>query len=95
MNGQTQDGWSSYAPPPLLIASGGSRLESATPGGYRFQLSISPLLTGFRLMIMDWADESSVVSDHATLDAAKRHAAESLKVSALSWEAWNLPCGDL
>jgi hypothetical protein len=91
---QRPHGWHGHvAPGAIVIARSGRPLGSVLSEGRRFELSISRIKTGYRLLIVDWADESSVESDHPTLDAAMQNAASVLHDDALNWET-RMPPGE-
>ena len=85
-------GWRGSRPtPPLVNARSGGPVESPLADGHRFELSIYETPTGYRLLIIDWADESQADSEHATLDAAKERASTVVHEDGLDWEAWTPP----
>jgi hypothetical protein len=92
---QQPGGWYGQRPPrTVVVAQSGDPVESPLADGHRFELSISETPTGFRLVIVDWADESSVESEHATLDAAREHAANAVADRSLNWDEWTPPEGE-
>jgi hypothetical protein len=89
---QQPSGWHGQRPPrTIVVAQSGGPVASPLAEGRRFELSIGESPTGFRLLIIDWADESSVESEHATLDAAREHAANAVADRALNWDEWTPP----
>lgn len=86
------DGWHGSSPAPVVaVARAGEPVDSPLSDGRRYEMSISEVPPGFRLLIIDWSDESSVASDHSSLDAAKGHAVAALNEHGVDWQARTPP----
>jgi len=58
------------------------------------ELSIYETPTGFRLLIIDWADESQMEAELPSFDEARQRAASLVQDDNLNWEPWTPPGED-